>query len=42
MVAGKNLQDVHATILNKVFGGAATFGTPIGGYTAGQTPQILA
>src|SRR5450432_503351 len=24
-VAGKNLQDVHATILNHVFGGAATF-----------------
>jgi Protein of unknown function (DUF1552) len=40
-VAGKNLQDVHATILNHVFGGAATFGTPVGAYTAGQVPAIL-
>jgi hypothetical protein len=41
-VTGKNLQDVHATILNKVFGGPATFGVPTGGYTAGQVPDILA
>ena len=38
-VSGKNLQDVHATILNKVFGGPATFGTPVGAYTAGQLPR---
>jgi hypothetical protein len=41
-ITGKNLQDVHATILNKVFGGPATFGVPAAGYTAGQIPALLA
>jgi hypothetical protein len=43
-VAGKNLQDVHLTILNKVFGGTATqFGVAVGSYvgTTGVLPQLL-
>jgi hypothetical protein len=34
---GKNLADLHLTIINKVFGGNLTsFGTAMGGYTHGQ------
>jgi hypothetical protein len=41
---GKNLADLHLTIINKVFGGTlASFGTPMGGYTHGtMIPDILA
>jgi len=39
---GKNLQDMHLTVLQKVFGSAqASFGTPQGGYTTGIIPEIL-
>jgi hypothetical protein len=44
-VAGKNLQDVHLTILNKVFGAnQAQFGTAVGSYvgTTGVISQLLA
>jgi hypothetical protein len=43
-VAGKNLQDIHLTILNKVFGGTATqFGTAMGAYPSGGVlTQLLA
>jgi hypothetical protein len=44
-VAGKNLQDIHLTILNKVFGGTATqFGTAMGSFvgTTGIRSEILA
>lgn len=44
-VAGKNLQDVHLTILNKVFGAnQAQFGTAVGSYvgTTGVLSQLLA
>jgi hypothetical protein len=40
---GKNLQDMHLTILQKVFGSPLkTFGVPVGGYTSGIIPEILA
>jgi len=41
---GKNLADLHLTIINKVFGGTlAKFGTPMGGYTHGtMITDILA
>jgi hypothetical protein len=39
----KNLQDVHLTVLQKVFGSPVPqFGVPLGGYTAGIVPEILA
>jgi hypothetical protein len=44
-VAGKNLQDVHLTILNKVFGAnQAQFGTAMGSFvgTTGVLNQLLA
>ena len=41
--AVKNLQDVHLTILQKVFGSTATsFGAPQGSYTSGIIPELLA
>jgi len=42
--AGKNLQDVHLTILNKVFGGTATqFGMAMGNYPSqGVNTSLLA
>jgi Protein of unknown function (DUF1552) len=41
---GKNLADLHLTIIQKVFGGAiTTFGKPMGAYTHGTIiPDILA
>jgi len=41
---GKNLADLHLTIINKVFGGTlASFGTPMGNYTHGtMITDILA
>jgi Protein of unknown function (DUF1552) len=41
---GKNLADLHLTIINKVFGGTlAKFGTPMGSFTHGtMIPDILA
>jgi hypothetical protein len=40
---GRNLQDLHLTIIQKVFGSPlTTFGTPMGGYTSGIIPEILA
>jgi hypothetical protein len=41
---GKNLADLHLTIINKVFGGTlASFGTPMGAYTHGtMITDILA
>jgi hypothetical protein len=44
-VPGKNLQDVHVTILNRVFGGnQAQFGTAVGSFagTTGVLNQLLA
>jgi hypothetical protein len=40
---GKNLADLHLTIINKVFGGTMpTFGKPMGAYTHGtMIPDIL-
>jgi hypothetical protein len=41
--AGKNLQDMHLTIAQKVFGSPLTkFGAPLGAYTSGIIPEILA
>jgi hypothetical protein len=45
MMGGKNLQDIHLTILNKVFGGTALqFGVATGGFagTTGMVNEILA
>jgi hypothetical protein len=41
---GKNLADLHLTIINKVFGGTMpSFGTPMGNFTHGtMIPDILA
>jgi hypothetical protein len=41
--AGKNLQDMHLTVIQKVFGSPlTTFGVPQGAYTSGIIPEILA
>jgi hypothetical protein len=38
-----NLQDVHLTILQSVFGSTAkTWGQPMSKYTSGNIPEILA
>ncbi len=43
LTPARNLQDMHLTILQKVYGSPMkSFGTPIGGYTTGLIPEILA